>query len=448
MKKVIVVGAGLAGLSAAWTLRKHGIETVLLEATEKAGGRIAGEDFEGFRIDSGADFFCDSYDYTFNVCEELGLSLIRSHMNLGWFRDGKWILSTPINSFGNAIRIWEWFWKVGILSPGFLKLVWSLRREQNYHNFSSQSRIADVDRDTEEENFDNFLTELGISDNLRMNITGMLEMTMGHIELSNRHYMMSYIAEMLLKPGKLFVPKKGAGELGNALANVCGDSIRLSTPVRTIVIQNGIATGVITDGGLLEADAVICAVPGTKVSNLIPDLPATIHSALTKVTYSSGCRVVIGLDRPPLPSGWHGALYPEDETPLLLDRSINLPDCVPEGKSTLDLLVGRDAAKELFPLDDEEIKHRLLAAARRNPPPGPKLPKDSEGIFTRIYRWEEAVCMGPPGMFKAMSETREQLKQVIRNLQLVGDYMRVPSVNGALTSGIESANEVVELLAS
>ena len=207
-------------------------------------------------------------------------------------------------------------------------------------------------------------------------------------------------------------------------------------------------TGVAVDGETIEADAVICAVPPSRVSEIIPDLPAGIRQTLGNITYSSGCRVVIGLDRPPLPPGWHGALYPEDDTPLLLDRSINMPSCAPPGKSTLDLLVGRDRAKELLPLDDEDIKRRMLRDARLNPPPGSHLPDEDEGLFWRVYRWDEAVCMGPPGMFTAVVDIRRQLGREIPNLFLAGDYTRVPSVNGALASGVGAAEEVAGLLAS
>ena len=43
---------------------------------------------------------------------------------------------------------------------------------------------------------------------------------------------------------------------------------------------------------------------------------------------------------------------------------------------------------------------------------------------------------------------RRQLGEEVKNLFLAGDYMRVPSVNGALASGIDAATEVAELLAS
>ena len=234
-----------------------------------------------------------------------------------------------------------------------------------------------------------------------------------------------------------------------ALYNTCSDSVRVSTAVRRVIIEDGVVTNVELDNGPpIEVDAVICTVPATKVAGIVPDLSTEVLQSLGMVTYSSGCRVVIGLDHPPLPPGWHGALYPEDETPLLLDRSINLPACVPPGKHTLDMLVGRDRAKELFPLSDEEIKREMLNAARRNPPPGSNLPGDDEGLFTQVYRWQEAVCMGPPGMFKAMEGVQSRLGQEVKNFFLAGDYMRIPCVNGALGSGVDAANQVADMLAS
>ena len=425
-RRVIIIGGGAAGLSAAYTLKKHGIEPILLEANARVGGRLDGDSVNGFSVDTGADFFCSSYDVAFRICEELGLSLVRSKMKLGWYRNGRWVTTTPGLSVGNLIRNLPAAQVLGFLSPRVMwpaqKLFREIFLQSEYLNFASDSRIAELDG---EENFGDYLKRLGVSESLQVTFRGFLEMTMGHVEFSGQAYMRTYLAEMLLKADQLYVPEKGAGSLSHALADACGDIIRVSAPVRRVVIENGVVTSVIVDDGPspIEADAVICAISATKVPEIVPDLPAGIRHALGKVTYSCGCRVVIGLEHRPLPAGWHGALYPEDDTPLLLDRSINLPDCAPPGKSTLDLLVGRDRAEELFPLDDE-------------------------GLFTRVYRWREAVCMGLPGMFRAVAEMRRQLNRDVENLFLAGDYMRVPSVNGALASGVDAANEVAELLAS
>ena len=42
-KRVVIVGGGFAGLSAAYTLKKRGITPLLLEAKERTGGRGSGE---------------------------------------------------------------------------------------------------------------------------------------------------------------------------------------------------------------------------------------------------------------------------------------------------------------------------------------------------------------------------------------------------------------------
>ncbi len=50
---VVVVGAGLAGLVAARTLLRAGIETVVLESAGIVGGRVATDVVDGFRLDRG-----------------------------------------------------------------------------------------------------------------------------------------------------------------------------------------------------------------------------------------------------------------------------------------------------------------------------------------------------------------------------------------------------------
>ena len=342
MKRVVIVGGGAAGLSAAYTLKKRGFAPVLLEADDRVGGRLSGDIIDGFSVDTGADFFCSSYDTAFRICRELGIPLVRSRMKLGWFRNGRWTTTTPGLSPRNLLRNLPAARALGFLTPQALspnfKLFRSIFRQAEYLNFASDSRLAELDG---EETFSQYLGRLGVPEYLQVTFKGFLGMTMGHVESSGEAYMRTYIREMLLNADKLYVPEKGAAALSQALADSCGDAIRVSTPVRSLVIEDGAVTGVAVDGDTIEADVVICSVPPNRIQELIPGLPNAVRRNLGSITYSSGCRVVIGLDHPPLPPGWHGALYPEDDTPLLLDRSINLPACAPPGMSTLDLFVGR-----------------------------------------------------------------------------------------------------------
>ena len=57
MADVAVIGAGISGLSCAWTLKKLGIEAVVLEASERAGGAIRTEKIYGYQIEWGPNSF-------------------------------------------------------------------------------------------------------------------------------------------------------------------------------------------------------------------------------------------------------------------------------------------------------------------------------------------------------------------------------------------------------
>ncbi|MFZ4723051.1 MAG: protoporphyrinogen/coproporphyrinogen oxidase [Phycisphaerales bacterium] len=61
MDPVVIIGAGLAGLTAARALQKRGIESVVLEASDRIGGRVATDVVDGFRIDRGFQVHLPAY---------------------------------------------------------------------------------------------------------------------------------------------------------------------------------------------------------------------------------------------------------------------------------------------------------------------------------------------------------------------------------------------------
>lgn len=77
--RVVVVGAGFAGLMAAWRVRQAGHEVVVLEARDRVGGRVWSEELvpgdPRTVIERGAEFVLAGYDVMRSVMDECGLSL-------------------------------------------------------------------------------------------------------------------------------------------------------------------------------------------------------------------------------------------------------------------------------------------------------------------------------------------------------------------------------------
>jgi oxygen-dependent protoporphyrinogen oxidase len=74
VKRVAVIGGGISGLSAAYELsRADGVEVVVHEATDRAGGKLHTTPFAGRAVDEGADAFLARVPWGLDLCRELGI---------------------------------------------------------------------------------------------------------------------------------------------------------------------------------------------------------------------------------------------------------------------------------------------------------------------------------------------------------------------------------------
>lgn len=70
---VVVVGAGITGLSAAYQLRLDGEDVIVLEASNRVGGAVAGSAVGGVFVESGPDGFLARRPEMADLCRQLGL---------------------------------------------------------------------------------------------------------------------------------------------------------------------------------------------------------------------------------------------------------------------------------------------------------------------------------------------------------------------------------------
>src|SRR6266481_6658316 len=86
-RSCLVIGAGLAGLSAAYKLRLKGWHVTILEARDRIGGRVFTYHFRenpDLYCELGGEWVGDDHDQVISLCNELGLELIPHRYDLSF----------------------------------------------------------------------------------------------------------------------------------------------------------------------------------------------------------------------------------------------------------------------------------------------------------------------------------------------------------------------------
>ena len=115
--RVVVVGAGLTGLTAAYRLVTHAstarrpVEVVVLDAKERIGGAIWTKQVDGFTLEGGADSFITNKPWARELCRELGLgdqiiSTDDRHRRSFVVRNGKLLAGARWVRFDGSRQAW------------------------------------------------------------------------------------------------------------------------------------------------------------------------------------------------------------------------------------------------------------------------------------------------------------------------------------------------------
>lgn len=440
MGKTVVVGGGTSGLAAAFTLEKAGADCLVLEKRDFSGGRIYGTVREGFLLDLGAQFFFSRYRTTFELMRGLAIAdqLVKFVKPMGILRDGNVHVLYP--DIKENLRHPTAGLKFGALSNrGKLmgvKLALKLAMLGKKLDFDDPLKAIELDdisfSDYARRNFGDELLEYLIQP-----IASTL--TLGEPEEISAAYGLALA--WYFAPG-LWTTRKGIGLLADSLSkNV--SNLKLNTAVSRIVLEDKKVKGVEVKAGrktdFIEADNVVCGTLAGEAAGLLPDLPKTITDTLAGIKYSACTHVMFALPRK-LMGDIYAIATPRREGLCfsgLTENAVKAPAYAPADQGIVHAYTFGNYGREMLGMSDKEVRERVTRDIRAVVPRFP-----DEPIFCEIFRWPEAVCLSSPGQITAVRRMKVALRPY-EGLHLTGEYFGMPSVEGALHSGVQAAERII-----
>ena len=409
--EVVIVGAGLAGLSCARTLAAAGIDVRIVEKSDGVGGRVRTDSVDGYRLDRGFQILLTAYPELDRWFDLDALELCRFAPGARVWDGHRFhtvgdplrrpldllpTITAPIGSVADKLRL--------------LRLIVSVRT----------GRAAELLRRPDMSTLER-LRSAGFSQRF---IDSFMRPLFAGIQLDPELEVSSRRFEMILRMlavGASAVPARGMGELSTSLASgLTSGSIRYGIAVESV----GDGSVSMADGRTLRARAIVIATDGPTASRLL------------RVVHDPGSRPVSALwfsmsDAPV--RGKHILLDGVGTGPArnVAVMSTVAPQYAPTGRSLLVAAVPGPAALE------SDLESRVRAQL-------------SGWFGSTVDSWDtlrvDVIRHGQPLQTPPFSP--KQSIRVSDTTWVCGDHRDTASLQGALFSGRRTAEAVLAGLGS
>jgi oxygen-dependent protoporphyrinogen oxidase len=436
-ERVVVIGAGIAGLTAAYTLQKRGFEVVVLERNDVAGGRMRSERHGDFVVDRGAQFVASSYRNMRALVDELELKPKMKRLRTGrgaTLREGRFV-SGNYAGFKAMLRAKDLGWPSRLRLPLILN---DLRRARSMLDFYEIEKAAPLDDVSAYEwtlrRFGREVLDYVIEPPFASTFTVLPENLSRAFVLATINYMFSGF--------RLYAFEGGNGTLTHELAS------RL--PVRTGVTVSSVTErldGVsvrTADGETIEAGAVVLATPGNHVARIVTTLTPDENRFFAGVRYAQSIIVFVMTSTLDADPGVYGVGIGRREGVRLYGMAMENPKegAVPQGKTMFNCALAEDFAAELIGRPDEEV----IAAVRGELAKLPLRGLDKTEGYA-VHRWPELVPQFYTGYIRSLAAFKSRPMRSDRTF-FAGDYLVGPYTEAALTSGLRAAEDITARFAA
>ncbi|MFI5185134.1 MAG: protoporphyrinogen/coproporphyrinogen oxidase [Chitinophagales bacterium] len=349
-KPIAILGAGMAGLTAANFLRQNEVPFILYEAGDKIAGLASSfKDKDGFSYDFGAHFV------TNRLADAIGISsecrVVKHYGEAVWF-NGK--------SYGYPFGLI----KIPLISLSFIKA-----KIQSLHNGDIPKSAAEWFGKRYGKTFaqeialplveawsgvpSNLLSP-AVGESLPTNITKAFYLKAASF-ITRRAVACGYNREMPEMPSVWHVyPHGGVSTLCTKLAEGLEDSIRLKSPVQEILVENEKVVAVRVNGEIHEVSAVISTAPANILAKMVKG--TEVLESIKQFRFRPMVFVNMrfkGRNLLPETVLW----FPQKKFPFfrVTDVTRSMPWLAPDGKSIVTVDIGCQLEDELWTMDEEQL---------------------------------------------------------------------------------------------
>ena len=468
MKKIIIIGGGIAGLAAAYHIQREisegaKLECTLLEGNDRFGGKISTEKSDGFVIERGPDSFISQKPAAIELCKQLGLDARLTGTNpetpstfvytggkLVTMPDGLSLMIptkflpfalTPLFSFPGKIRM-----ALDLLIPG---------KEDN----SDESLASFVRRRMGEEALNKMaepmLAGIYASDPEKMSIKSTFPMFV-ETERKYRSLILGMLARkkaMLMNAKKrsptsysLFMTlKEGLGEMVDAIIKKSTDvQFKSGTKVSSLKKKPDGWHVKLEDGSEYQADAVIIATPGAITATILQPIAPDSAELLKGINYVSTATVTLGYKKEGFshPLDGFGFVVPKKEGRSILActwTSSKFPHRAPEGYVMLRCYLGGALQEEIAEKDAETLE-RLVRNDLQEIMGIKEIP-----VFCKVFRNLKSNVQYHVNHSEKIDSVMEDLKS-FPGLFLAGSAYRGIGIPDCIQNGNQAAKATLKFL--
>jgi protoporphyrinogen oxidase len=406
-QKIYIIGAGIAGLIAAYELERSGYSPEILEASDGVGGRVRTDIENGFHLDRGFQVLLTAYPEAKRYLDYEKLNLRMFDPGAIVFKPGDFFaihdpLRNPMKLLGMA------FSKVGTFKDKFkiLSLTNSLKKKTEEDIFAEPS-ITTID----------FLRNYGFSETILDNFFKpffkgiFLE---NGLQTSSR--MFNFVFKMF-SIGYAAIPEKGMQEIPNQLkSNLQRTVFHFNSPVERVE-GNSIF---LKNGDNLQADKIIIA---SRPDKVLPQLTGQVKE------YRKVINLYYSLEKSFIAQPMIG-LVPD--TNYLINNFVFMTDVSKSysssGKALLSVTVTQDSKADELLVKMVALELEALTGIKAN-------------FFHPIKTYEILEALPQvDDMQYTISPTNTKIQD---HVYLAGDYLLNGSINAAMTAGRKAAEAVI-----